>query len=154
MTISPNLAVGSDWRGTLNKAFSILRRIVFVDEQTFSWGDFDPQINWGGMAVTLEHIRRARFIKIWKLLFISFHVDATLGAPLTDRVIITIPGTLTGDINSFQDIPVTAYDAGALEIGTATGMGTSNNIVFYRPGYAAHNAGAFTVRFNAILEVI
>lgn len=149
MSFSPNLKVLKDWRGSLNVAFSILRRVRFIVEETFSFGDFDPQINWNGMTITSPLVTRARYLKIFKMFWFSLDIGGTLAAPFTNIVTVTMPFA-------------TAENQGGTGFGqnaaTAEGsfwevLAASNSLVVYRAAFGNYTAGAFRTRINGFLEI-
>ncbi len=155
MSFSLNPQILKDWRSTLTVAFSAIRRVKFIVEETFAFGDFDPQINWNGMTVTAVDIKRTRYLKIWKFLFVSVHINSTLAAPFSTNVMINIPGTLAGaDLTVRQEELGYIQNAGVVEAGILLAQGTTDRISVFRPAFAAYTAGAFSARFNKFYEVI
>lgn len=155
MSFSPNLKVLTDWRSSLNVAFSVLRRIKFIIEDNFSFGDFNPQLNYGGMTVTSPLIYRARYLKIFKIMWFSIDVTATLAAPFTFQIVATLPATTAGDSSSYQGFCGVGQNTGAGEIILSQTLGTTNSLFIYR-GNATPNftAGVWRARINGFIEVI
>lgn len=151
----PNLKVLSDWRSSLNVAFSTLRRIPFLTEPVFQMGDFNPQTNFNGMTVTNYRVYRARYLKIYKFLWFSFEITATLAAPFAANVMITIPGTGYDPEQTFagQSGGAQIRNAGAYETGTWLLVGRTNVLQLNRPGWANFTAGASVFRANGFVEV-
>lgn len=159
MTVSPNLKVQKDWRGTLNLAFSVLRRIAFLTPEDFSFGTFDPQTDFAGMAVTNYRVYRTRYLKIFNFLWFSVDMSATLAAPLTNVVYVTIPATASLDNatvvgTSGQAVGAAIGNAGGLETGTAQISNGSNRLQFLRATVNNYTAGSASFRANGFLEVI
>lgn len=149
-----NPAILSSWRTTLQVFFQQLRKVAFVVENTFSFGDFDPQIDWNGMTVTDVIIYRARYLKIWKLLFLSIDLKGTLAAPLADKYYLTLPpgNIIAGDRTVLQLI-VSVSNTNNGEIGLIKLFGEQNKMECYRPLYAAYVAGAMRMRAQGFIEV-
>lgn len=154
-TLNLNLHIGKTWKDTLQSAFSYLRRIPFVVQDTFSFGDFDPNINWNGMTVSAVNIFKARYLKIGNMLWVTFYITATLAAPLAQVIYITVPGTAPiGDNNANRVQGDLFWTANA-------GVSESGRWVFY-PGFnvlecgrfaAAYGAGVSIFALNTFLEV-
>ena len=151
-SINPSLLHG--WKQTLTIFFSKIRRVSFVVEDTFSFGDFNPQVNWNGMTATVVSVNRARYLKIWKFFWFSIDISATLAAPFTTSVILTIPHT------AYQSSPAGAHitagllqNAGAYEVGTCQVAGGSDQMTIFRTALGAYTAGAFLFRANGFIEV-
>jgi len=94
---SPTLNILSTWKTTIQQAWQSLRKIRFVIEDTFSFGNFDPKIQWGGMTVTNAYVYRARYLKIFNMMWVSLYASATVAAPLSNGVSFTIPATASGN---------------------------------------------------------
>ena len=90
MTVSPNLKVGKDWRGSLNLAFSVLRRIAFLTPDDFSFGTFDA----GNDANLAKDLDLSYYLAIGKLVFVRLYIKGTVSAA---------PASLT------FEIPFTSY---------------------------------------------
>lgn len=157
MSFTLNLKVLKDWRSSLSVAFQILRRIQFIVEDTFSWGDFDPQIDWGGMAATGIEVGRCRYLKIWNFLWFSIDIRASLAAPFTTQVGITLPGTSTGggdySPKRVQGGAMIVYNAGVESIGSHDITDDTNVTYIKRPALAAYTAGLFIVIGTGFIEV-
>jgi len=155
MSFSPNFKVLTDWRSSLNVAFSVLRRIKFIIEGDFSFGDFDPQSNFNGMTVTNYLVNRARYLRIGNLFIFSLDIRATLAAPFAVRVDYTIPVTAAGTSSSVQGGGAWGYNAGVIESGAVWGInGASNAIYSLRPALAAYTAGSYIFVANGLIEAI
>lgn len=150
----PNLPIGSAWKSTLNLAFQTLRRIKFVVAETFSFGDFDPQINWNGMAVSAVNIRRAKYLKIYKLLFFSVDFTGVVAAPLNNSVIVTLPATVAGNSGDAQSAGCSGNDAGAAVALVWQASALTTNLYVYRYNFVNYTAGVFRGIFNGFVEVI
>ena len=153
---SPNFSVDANWKSTISKAFQQLRRVKFVVENTFSFGDFDPQTNFSGMTVTNYRVYRARYLKIFGMLWFSFEITATLAAPLAANVYIIIPGTGPDPdaTSAGQSGGAQIRNAGVYETGTWLLVGNTNQLQMNRPAWAAFTAGAAVFRANGFVEVI
>ena len=148
-----NASIQNTWRQSLTTILQILRRVVFVVEDSFSFGDFDPQIDWGGMTVTLVSIPRARYLKIWKMLWISVSFEGTVAAPLTTTIKITIPGTAQGVATAIQAYIFRLFEAATIQAGTVLIRGGNNTLEFQKLNSANYTAGAVTLRLNGFFEV-
>jgi hypothetical protein len=156
----PNFATLRDWRKTFDVMFSQLRRVPFLTEEVFSWGTFDPKVNWNGMTITTPLIYRSRFLKIWKFLWFSVDFSGTLAAPLTTNIFIEIPGTApltegAATTVSYQTSGYMSQNAGAAqEVGFWYFSSGTNQIRFTRPGFAAYTAGLARVSANGFVEIV
>lgn len=152
---TPNLKVLKDWRGSLNVAFSILRRVAFVIEDTFSFGDFNPQTNWQGMTVTNYQVYRARYLKIFKMMWVSLDIRGTVAAPLTTNVSVILPATGGGGEDSSQQSSANRLvDNSVNEVGFSALAKGSNEMYFYRAPIANFTAGPAIITFNGFLETL
>lgn len=151
MTYTPNLTVGRDWRGTLNKSFSILRRVLFLTPDDYEMVDFDPQFDGNGMTVSAFSVPRCRKMLIGKMLWISLDIRATLAAPFATSIKITIPNTATG--TAAQQGATSMANAGVAETGHYAIDGGKNVISFLRGAFGAYTAGAAQWNLNAFIEV-
>jgi len=149
----PNLPVGSGWKSTLTLAFQTLRRIKFVVENTFSFGDFDPQVSWNGMAVSAINIRKARYLKIYKLLFFWVDIQGTVAAPLAAAVIITLPATAAGLSGDYQSGGASGQDNGGAVGQVWQVQATTNLLYIYRYNFVNYTAGVFRGIANGFLEI-
>lgn len=154
MTISPNLKIGRDWRSTLNLAFSVLRRIVFLTPDDFSFGDFDPQTNFNGMAGTVYTVNKARYLKIFKMLWFSIDISATLAAVFTTNITVTMPATANGGTGGYQGFVGVGENAGVGELSAAQIQNGTNLLNIYRQAFGAYTAGTWHSRINGFMEVI
>lgn len=152
MSISPNLKVGNDWRGSLNVAFATLRRILFIQESDFSFGDFDPQVNWNGMAASNVSILRARYLKIFNMLWFSLDLSATLAATFTTSFSIIMPATAGSvGLQSFAGI---GQNGGSNEGCVAEIQAGTNILNIYRIGFGNYSAGSTRQRINGFMETL
>lgn len=151
---SPNVSLLSSWRQSITVLLQTLRRVKFVVENTFSFGDFDPQPNWFGMAATNVLIYRARYLRIYKFLWISVDISATLAAPFTNGIGITIPWTLAGDIASNQAFGARVSNNSVNDSGVVIGNGTFSAVLFIRPVAANFTAGVTRITANGFFEVM
>lgn len=155
-----NLPVGSGWKSTLTLAFAKLNKISFIVEDTFSFGDFDPSTNFNSMVVTNYALRRARYLKIYKFLFFSVDIAATLATPFANSVAFTIPGTAAGASPSLlgssdtQGAACFADNAGTGEAALWQIVAGTSSVRVFRSGIAAYTAGSFRVKINGFVEVI
>lgn len=153
---SPNLKILNDWRSSLTTAFSQLRRVPFVVEDTFQFTNFDPSptttMNTSNLSITT-----AVGLKLNKLFFFSVEFTMTLAAPLSDTINFIIPYTAAIAPGS----TIGRTQVGGCETSTAgvpnqVGLWhidqNSNKIITVR--YAgAYGAGTGTVRVNGFVEV-
>jgi hypothetical protein len=152
--VSPNLPINTSWRSTLANAFQTLRRIAFLTEQVFQWGDFDPQIDWQGMAASTVLINRSRYLKIWRFFWFSVDFQATLAAPFTNYITIQIPSTVAPDSpTTFQAGGTMIQNAGALEAGFWFATSSQNTLKFERTASGNFTAGAARIWGNGFIEV-
>jgi hypothetical protein len=152
MTVSPNLKVGKDWRGTLNLAFSTLRRIVFLTPDDFSWGDFDPQINWNGMTATGTIVYRARYLKIFKFVWLSIDIRTTLSGAMTSSIAVTVPFTFGGGIAENQQSHFVRIANNANESGMAIGVIDSDQLSFFKVPVVNFVATSLILTLQGVFE--
>jgi hypothetical protein len=151
MTYSPNLPISSGWKSTLANAFQTLRRVKFIVEETFSFGDFNPQTNYNGMAATGLNEYRARYLKIGKFFLFSYDSLATVAAPFTNNVTITIPYTVKGDRQ--QGGGAVVSNGGAGESGFFTAVADTNTVIFHRVNDGNWGAGFLEIVCNGFIEI-
>lgn len=152
------LNLAKDSMSTLANAFQILRRIDFVTTDLFSWGAYNPNINFNGMAVTNLVIRRARYIKIMNMLWFSLDFSATLAAPLGNVITTSLPFVSPNTNPSLNQLQgggiMTNSGGGSFEAGfwwNSSGFGDAN---FSRTASANWGAGAARVICNGFIEVV
>lgn len=158
----PNLPILPDWKGTLTVAFAQLRRAVFVVEDSFTWNDFDPQINFNGMTVTNYNLLRSRILKLGKFVSISVHFTATLAAPLAAFFTLKLPYTAGTAGVAGTSAAGTPYQGGACtllnsavqEVGVWKIQQTGDTIFILRSPVANFGAGSLELIFNEVIEVI
>lgn len=156
----PNFSLLSNVKETVRVALGQLRRIAFATDDTFTWTDFDPQIDFAGMGTASVSVRYARYIKINKLLFISVDFSVTLSAPLASFISIVIPGTTSGNetgatgalVSKTQYFGCTS-DFNTGEAGLATISAGTNILYFTRPGNANYLAANVRIAANGFLEI-
>lgn len=144
-----NTSITRDWKTSISALLQTLRRVKIVIENTFSWGDFDPQRDWGAPASYV--LSRARYLKIGKMMWISFHASATLGGAAASLEIV-LPykakgpaqwGTLTVLNNAVNT------SAGVWFVG-----GEARDLMLlFRNQLAAYVAGVTIISFNTFVEV-
>ncbi|OQB10430.1 MAG: hypothetical protein BWY21_00351 [Parcubacteria group bacterium ADurb.Bin216] len=160
--VTPNFKVDSNWKTTLNATFSALRRIRFLTEPVFAFGDFNPLIDFQGMTATNTNNRRCRFLRIYKFLWISVDCAATLAAPFTSVLYLTLP---PGCIVKGDDTPnntsvsrqgggLFLQNAGATESGFWLGIPLQNRLVVQRNASGNFTAGTMRFIFNAFVEIV
>lgn len=149
-----NLAVQSGWRSSVQIICQVLSKIAFVVEDTFSFGDYTPEFNYFGMTTSAFTLFRARYLKIWKMLWVSIDFQTTLAAPLANFITITLPPgcTTAGASNVVQSFY--AFQANASEALNAYSVGTQGYIAFTRPGGINYAAAATRIVTNGFLEVL
>ena len=151
----PNFAVLGNWRSTLAAFFQQIRKVAFVTEGAFAFGDFDPQFDWKLMAVTSVRVDRARYLKIWNMLWFSLDFRATLAAPLASNYSIRVPGTLADPDTAVQESQggscYLANNAVA-EVGLWFGTAGADEVFIQRVG-GAFTAGITRVILNGFVEV-
>jgi hypothetical protein len=144
----------SSWQSTFKVFFQQLNKIRFVVEDTFSFGDFDPQIDYDGMTTSAITIYRTRYLKIYKLLWVSIHIDVTLAAPFSSVIRVRIPATATtvGGTLSRQGYIFRLQNAGVVEAGALSLNAGADLLQFFRLT-GNYTAGAANIRFNGFFEV-
>lgn len=148
-----NYSVLRDWKTTLTVAFQQLRRIPFIIEDTFQFGDFDPQTNFNGMTISNYVLYGARYLKIKNLLWFHYDMTVTLAAPLAASIKIIIPGTASTEYG---------IQSGYAQIDNAvTGesdgwylLPGTNEIVIFRTGVVNYTAVATRIKLNGWVEVV
>lgn len=151
----PNFSVLQDWVQTCTVAFQQLRRISFLTEEIFSFGEFDPQVTWAGTASAVT-IYRARYLKIYKMLFFSVHIQATLAAVLTPKITIRLPYNTAGRIGggtASQGGGCYVTNAGSEEAGVWSSVSGTNTISVGRTTLVNFTAGQAAVLVNGFIEV-
>lgn len=154
MSYSPNLPVSSGWKSTIENAFQVLRRIKFIIEGDFSFGDFDPQTNYQGMTTSGYQVYRARYLKIGDMFWFSYNSLASVAAPLTSTITITIPFTAKTRVGDRQQGGAGfTSSAGAAECAFWNILSGTNTVRFHR--YAGNNwaAGFVELAVNGFIEV-
>lgn len=151
-----NFAVLRSWQQTCTVAFNTLRRIAFIVEDSFQFGDFDPQTNYNGMTLTLYQVKRARFLKIWKFLWLSIDIVGTVAVPLASGITITIPDgcTVAGLATDYQAFGADVVNNGTSEAGFARAIGLTNAVTFYRTASGNFGAGVSEITANGFLEIV
>ena len=166
-TFRPKFAVLSDARKSILNVIQTLRRVPFVIADTFSFGDWDITVDWstagdtttaGGLET--KFIKRARYIKIWNMLWVSVDIGATLRAPFGELVTFTLPYTLTGyqsattGVNDDrQGMGCFVENAAVPEAGNAFARSGTNIVRVERYGAGLFTAGAARVCLNGFFEV-
>ena len=151
---SPNFSLLSNVKETIRIAFTQLRRVRFLVEESFEFGDFDPKTNFNGMVSTAYVIARARYLKIYKFLWFSVDITSTLAAPFTSVINITIPYTAAGSqYTEGQAGGALINNNSARESGYWVIHGNTNEIIFVRSG-AAFSAGIDGFSANGFIEII
>lgn len=157
---SPNFTLDEAWRTTLNKVFQQLRRIRFVVEDTFSFGTFDPTVDFQGMTISNYIVQRARFLRIWKFLWLSVDVTVTLASPFTVQMFVILPPgcTVAGDgtdsTDSRQGGSLVMQNNSTLEAGYWLALPLSNRISIQRNAGGNYSAGNARFAFNTFIEVL
>ncbi len=150
---SPNFATTSSWKTSVNLISSQLRKIKFVVESTFQWGDFDPQTTFSGMAASAYLIRRARYLKIWKFLWFSVDIAVTLGGPASNAINVNLPYTAYGASGEIQAGGARIDNAATAEAATWACSGGQSTLAFYRDGLANYALAATRIFANGFIEV-
>ena len=151
----PNFSVLQDWVQTCTVAFQQLRRISFLTEEIFSFGEFDPQVTWAGTASAVT-IFRARYLKIYKMLFFSIHIQATLAGPFTAVITIRLPYNPTGRIDggtASQGAGCSVVNAGVRETGVWATLSGTDLLYISRATPVNFTAGQAIVYANGFIEV-
>jgi len=152
-----SLPINKNIAGTLRAWRSEIISNFLVSENVFAFGDFDPQINWNGMAATGVIVYRARRLRIFNLMLFSVDIAATLAAPFTNVVTINIPGAAllaaTAGAEDFQGGAGLIDNAGAGEGSLWQIRGGESNLFIYRAAIANFTAGVMRARINGFIEV-
>ena len=152
-----SLPINKNIAGTLRAWRSEIISNFLVSENVFAFGDFDPQINWNGMAATGVIVYRARRLRIFNLMLFSVDIAATLAAPFTNVVTINLPGTaLLAAVEGAED-----FQGGAgLSNNAGVGEGclwqikaNESSLFVYRPTINNYTAGLMRARINGFIEV-
>lgn len=149
---SPKLIIANGWQTTLHAAFQTLRRIKFVVDNTFSFGDFDPQFNFNGMGTAALIVYRARFLKILNLLWVSIDFTVTLSAPLAANIGIIIPATAAGSSVVGASQAFYSYIGGVP--GNSVIAGGTNILNIQNSGLGNFAATATRILANGFIEVL
>lgn len=150
---SPNFATASSWKLSVGLITSQLRKVKFVVEDTFAFGDFDPRTSFSGMATSGYLVRKARYLKIWKFFWFSVDIGVTLAAPLSNAINIVIPYTGAGNSSDLQSGGARIDNASTAEAGTWSVAGRGDTLSFYRSGLANYTATATRIIANGFIEV-
>lgn len=152
---SPNFSLSGSWQKTFSSMYQVLRRVRFVVENTFSFGDFDPQLDFGVMTAASVVVNRARYIKILNMLWWSLDCSATLSGSFTLRVYVTIPGTgeSLGQINT-QVVHALVRNGGTYEAGHCHLVSGENRMSIFRGALGNYSAGAWSCTANGFFEVM
>ncbi len=150
---SPNFAIGSGWRSSMQLVVSQLRKIKFVVEETFSWGDFEPQATFSGMTVAGYAVKRARYLKLWGFLFFRVDLIATLSGAMSNAIYITVPGTAFGDTGELQSAGCRIDNVTLAQSGTWNASGQQDVVGFYLPNLANYVAGDVRISAVGLIEV-
>lgn len=153
MTVSPNFIIRPTWKGTLQTAFSFLRRVTLLEPSDFSFGDFDPQINWSGMTVTNVEVNRCRYLKINKFIWFSIDIRATLAAPLAAIVSVDIPTGATALGPQVQGAGALFLNGGTGEIGSWSTIADRGFVYAQRADFTNFSAGSWVFVANGFIEV-
>lgn len=156
MTYSPNLPIGTGWKSTLQVAFQTLRRVKFIIENDFRFVEFDPNPSFGGMTVTNYSAPKCRILILNKIAFVSINISATLAAPFTNIVTVTLPDNIITSISASQKGATQIANAGAEEVGIWQSLSGTNTIGFLRTvgGVGTnYSAGVWNIRLNTFLEI-
>jgi hypothetical protein len=151
----PNFSILQDWAQTCTVAFQQLRRISFLTEEIFSFGEFNPQVTWAGTASAVT-IFRARYLKIYKMLFFSIHIQATLAVPFTTTISVRLPYNAAGRIeggSAWQGGGAVLFNAGTRESGAWAIQSGTDLLTFVRATAIAYTAGVAAVYANGFIEV-
>lgn len=134
-----------------------LRRVPFVIEDTFTFENFDPQVNWSGMTASNVMINRSCFLKIWNFLWVSVDITATLAAPFASNIQITIPYTAAGGYDSTnsrrQGGGAYVWDAGVGAVGLWFIISGQSQVFFQKGTPANWAAGTGRISGNFFIEV-
>ena len=152
---SPKLNILSTWNSTIGQAFQLFRRVLFVVEDTFSWGTWTPTLTGNnGMTVSAVHVRVARYLKIGKMFWFRLDLEFTPVAPLSTAISVSIPVTTLPDgtgTGQFFGLYLLHGGAGVATFGNA--QEGQNYISFYRPNIVNYAAGVARAISSGFLEV-
>jgi hypothetical protein len=149
-----NASLQGTWKQTLATVLQILRRVTFVIEDTFSWGDFVPTLSYtGGMTASGVVINAARYLKIFNFAWFHFDINLTLVAPLSNTITVTLP--VTTSLNSgFQVAFVQVNNAVLSEASYSNIAAGASDLLIYRPAAVNYTAVASRLICSGCLEVI
>lgn len=154
---TPKFATSSTWQSSVGLVTSQLRKIKFVVEKTFSWGNFDPKTDFGGMGSSAYILKGARYLRIYKLLLFRVHISVTLAGGSSSFSISMPPGCTAGG-----DASVSEKQAGYVQLSDAVTadqpatwytIAPADLIVVRPPNGALYAAGATTIVISGIIEV-
>jgi hypothetical protein len=157
---TPNFAVGSSWRNTIGMITSQLRKIKFAIDETFQFAEFDPKLDvgsagWGGMTASAITILHARYLKLFKLVFFSIRINATLaiGGGWTNQILATLPESLIAYDPGSQAGGGAITLAGTYEAAIWQISASANQIRFIRNAGGNYSAGDWGWTYNGFIEV-
>lgn len=154
MSFSPNFSIVEGWNDTLTVAFQQLRRIKFIVEKDFSFGDYDCAPNFGAMTTSNYQMYRSRYLKINKFMWISIDFKVTLAAPFINVIILKLPYNVKGDdLSSQQTGACYVQNAGSGAVGFCF-VNPNSDLTVARNGGVGFTAGDARVTINAFFEVI
>lgn len=156
-----NASIQTSWKASLQTILQKLRRVSFVVEDTFSWGNFEPTLTYsGGMTGTAYFLRTARYLKIWKFLWFRFDFDITPVAPLSTTIYFSLPATTPGDVDVVtgthvgQTCLVLITGAVTNEVGSGYIGRERNQLSIQRANNAAFTAVQNRITCNGFIEVL
>ncbi len=149
-----NASLQGTWKQTLATVLQILRRVTFVIEETFSWGDFVPTLSYtGGMTSTDLNVNSARYLKVFGFLWFHFDITLTPVAPLSNTIIVTLPAT-TSLTSGYQVAFVQVNNAVLSEASYSNIAAGASDLLIYRPSAVNYTAVASRLICSGCLEVI
>jgi hypothetical protein len=150
---SPKLSILSTWNSTVSQAFQMFRRVKFVVEDTFSWGDWLPAVSGqSGMVVNNITIFNARYLKLFNFLWVTFDIQFVTAAPFSTSVLLSLPATAAAPQKSAQ-FAATVVSGGGTDAGLAILDREANQIALFRPAAAAYAAATYRITCNGFFEV-
>jgi len=144
-----SLPINANIAGTLRAWRSEIIGGNLLDIPAFSFGNFDPQINFNGMTVTNFNVVRARYLRIFKMFWFTFEATATLAAPFASTINIIIPNTG----KSTQIAVGYGQNAGTGELSVHQLLANANTVQIYRQAFGNYTAGVWYSRVNGFYEI-
>lgn len=149
-----NASLQGTWKQSLTTILQVLRRVVFVVEDSFAWGTFAPELSYtGGMTATGVVINAARYLKIFNFAWFHFDISLTPVAPLSNTISVQLPVTTSLD-SGFQVAFVQVNNAVLSEASYSNIAAGASDLLIYRPSAVNYTAVSSRLICSGCLEVI